>query len=326
MTVKQDELNKWLSRSENGVDIRSKLLSAKEEVGDEEYNERLQFVYDRPVLNYADTFVVNLPGPCGANCVYCIDKMQGFNSNIDYQKWLNKFKQVLSEFKLTPFKRITITGGTLPPEYFNQMMAIIRDHYRWSNLKKPIINWNTNGYRVNGLYDISYINYVNLHRQAKNDDKNKALFRFKEDPITLSNAKLLFQNKLYISMVVTKDFNLDECWFMFTNVNLRRQMPSTKETDEKFAEVEEKLKITFKKGLSYSPRRNRYVNYIQDNKYTDKKNIIAQQTVRLSYGDPEQNHIPGRYPVFLNVVILHRNGRVCGSWFEDDKVLDNQKI
>lgn len=38
-------------------------------------------------------------------------------------------------------------------------------------------------------------------------------------------------------------------------------------------------------------------------------------------GDKLATHIPNRNPIYLNVAIVHRSGRVCGSWYEDDKVI-----
>ena len=32
-------------------------------------------------------------------------------------------------------------------------------------------------------------------------------------------------------------------------------------------------------------------------------------------------HVVNRKPIYLNVAIIHRSGIVCGSWFEDDKVI-----
>ena len=61
-------------------------------------------------------------------------------------------------------------------------------------------------------------------------------------------------------------------------------------------------------------RRNRYVE-------TTYKGV----PVRFCIGDKLSTHEPGRYPVYLNVVIVHRSGIVCGSWYEDDKVLYTPK-
>lgn len=35
--------------------------------------------------------------------------------------------------------------------------------------------------------------------------------------------------------------------------------------------------------------------------------------------------MPNRKPIYLNVAIIHRSGIVCGSWFEDDKVIYNPR-
>lgn len=45
--------------------------------------------------------------------------------------------------------------------------------------------------------------------------------------------------------------------------------------------------------------------------------------IRIYVGDKLATHIPKRRPTYLNVAIFHRSGIVCGSWFEDNKVLYN---
>lgn len=47
--------------------------AAKQEIGEEEFNEKLTIKFGKPVLNFARSMVINLPGDCFANCWYCID-------------------------------------------------------------------------------------------------------------------------------------------------------------------------------------------------------------------------------------------------------------
>ena len=48
--------------------------------------------------------------------------------------------------------------------------------------------------------------------------------------------------------------------------------------------------------------------------------------IRICIGDKLATHIPNRRPTYLNVAIVYRNGIVCDSWFEDDKVLYDPSI
>lgn len=44
------------------------------DIGQLEYEAHIRNLFGRPVLDFAKTLVINLPGSCFANCPYCIDK------------------------------------------------------------------------------------------------------------------------------------------------------------------------------------------------------------------------------------------------------------
>ena len=84
-------------------------------------------------------------------------------------------------------------------------------------------------------------------------------------------------------------------------------LPGNETTDKKYLETLKKLNITDDSDIR---RRNVYLT-------ANYKNI----SVRICVGDKLSTHVPNRKPTYLNVVIIHRSGKVCGSWFEDDKLL-----
>ena len=53
--------------------IQEKFEQAKLEIGAEQFNRHYSAVFGKPCLNFVKTIVINLPGPCYANCPYCID-------------------------------------------------------------------------------------------------------------------------------------------------------------------------------------------------------------------------------------------------------------
>ena len=44
------------------------------DIDQSEYEVHIRNLFGRPVLDFAKTLVINLPGSCFANCPYCIDK------------------------------------------------------------------------------------------------------------------------------------------------------------------------------------------------------------------------------------------------------------
>lgn len=219
------------------------------DIDQSEYEAHIRNLFGRPVLDFAKTLVINLPGSCFANCPYCIDKDLRKNT-ISCDDFLKTCETVLIEKH--NFNEVSITGGSLPSNKFNKLIDIIQKYC--PNAK---ITWNTNGAKVDDSYNVSHIKYINLHRNSANDKINKELGTF--------------------------------------------------ETEETFNKVRKALNIT---ECTDVRRRNHYIN----GRY---KNI----PVRLCVGDHLAQHVSGRYPAWLNVVIIHRSGVVAGSWYENDKFL-----
>jgi hypothetical protein len=130
------------------------------------------------------------------------------------------------------------------------------------------------------------------------------------------------KNKLYINLMqfmetnrkmkgvhygVDKYFNIDDYVMYSTPMHLNRLIPGTFESEKSFDRVMTSVDIIQDGDIR---RRNRYLNGVY-------KNI----PIRLCIGDRFAEHVPGRYPMWLNVVIIHRSGIVSGSWYEDDKFL-----
>lgn len=278
--------------------------SAKKELGEKQFNKKLQTVFGLQVLNYVKTIVINLPGSCYANCPYCIDNSLR-NHCTDIKTFLASCEKTFQEFYNRTeifIKEISITGGSLLANDFNMLMNMIHKYYPDAK-----ITWNTNGILIDETYDTSYIQYINLHRNSVNDTVNKKLFQTSQPILSIDQAKLLFQNKLCLRITVDKNFDLDEYANLNISLYLNKMLPETPETNQAFQNVLSKLQIS--DGIDIR-RRNHYLNCMYKN-----------TPVRICLGDKEATHIPNRYPVYLNVAIIHRSGKVCGSWFEDDKLL-----
>lgn len=277
------------------------LQKAKVELGEEEYNRRIRTIFGIKCLDFVKTIVINLPYPCYANCEYCIDH-ELIKSKPNTEKFIEVCKKTFEEFP--NIQKITIAGGSLPPNKFNELIKIIVGAY--SNVS---ITWNTNGVMIDEAYfeSVKYINHVNLHRNAVSEEKNKEIFKAVKPIITLKEAKSIFGDKLNLRVTVDTNFNLDEYASLGIPLCINKMLPNTKQQNEVFSNVLKKLNISEEKDRR---RRNVYLT-------ADYKNI----PVRVCMGDELATHVSGRKPTYLNVVIIHRSGIVCGSWYEDDKLL-----
>lgn len=276
---------------------------AYDELGSDKFNKHLREVFGTPCLDFVKSIVINLPESCYANCEYCIDKyLRG--SKINTKEFLKICKKVLEEFQNA--KKVTITGGSLNCTDFNYLVELIKDY-----LPDSSITWNTNGISLDESYltGITKINHINLHRNSPYEDKNKEVFRTNKDIITIEEAKSLLGENLSLRITIDETFNLDEYVSLGIPLYLNRLLPGTEESDKVFYDTVKKLNITDNSDVR---RRNVYL--------TANYNGIP---VRICMGDKLANHIPGRRPIYLNVAIIHRSGIVCGSWFEDDKVIFN---
>lgn len=284
------------------IDINSKeFLLAKEELGSEEFNERLRLVFDTYCLDFVNSIVINLPEPCYANCDYCIDNYLR-NNSIDTDSFFEICEKVLKEFPNA--KSVAITGGSLKSEAFNSLLYMIKKY-----LPNSYINWNTNGIGVNEDYleGIDKINHINLHRNSSDEENNKKIFRTNKDVLTIEEAKKLFKDKLCLRITIDKDFNIDDYIKLGVPIYLNRLLPGTIESDKVFNDTIKKLNISDEIDRR---RRNIYLTANYEN-----------VPVRICMGDKLSTHVPNRKAVYLNVAIIHRSGIVCGSWFEDDKVI-----
>ena len=273
---------------------------AKEELGEKEFYKHLRQIFNKPCLDFVETIVINLPEPCYANCEYCIDKELRKNS-INNEEFLNICEKVLKEFPNV--KNVAITGGTLNHKDFNNLVLLIKDY-----LPESFITWNTNGVGINENYlnGISKINFVNLHRNSVNEEENDKVFRATKEIISIEAAKRLFGSKLFLRITIDENFNLDEYVKTGIPLYLNRLLPGTEETNKKFHETVKNLN----KISTETKRRNVYIDCLYN-----------EIPIRLCLGDKVSKCVPNRKPTYLNVAIIHRSGIVCGSWYENDKIL-----
>lgn len=132
------------------------------DIDQSEYEAHIRNLFGRPVLDFAKTLVINLPGSCFANCPYCIDKDLRKNV-INYDDFLETCKDVLKEKH--DFNEVSITGGSLPSDKFNKLVDIIQKYC--PNVK---ITWNTNGANIDNhmMYHISSILiYIGIQQMIK---------------------------------------------------------------------------------------------------------------------------------------------------------------
>lgn len=278
-------------------------VRAKNELGTERFNQHFHNVFGIPCLDFVKTIVINLPEPCYANCEYCIDNYLRAHS-IDNITFLEVCKQVLQEFPTV--KSVSITGGTLNSTDFNKLVNLIK-----KILPESRISWNTNGVNINDEYleAISRIDRINLHRNSINEDENKYIFKTTRPIISIEEAKLLIGDKLYLRVTIDETFDIDKYSELGIPLYLNRLLPGTESTDKVFNDVIKKLNISDNVD---NRRRNVYLN-------ANYKGV----PIRICMGDKMATHIPNRKPIYLNVAIIHRSGIVCGSWYEDDKVILN---
>lgn len=285
---------------------REEFLMAEKELGTKVFNEHYREVFGIPCLDFVNSIVINLPEPCYANCDYCIDTYLRKNS-IETKKFLKICEKVLQEFP--NIRSVAITGGTLNSTDFNNLVDLIKDYF-----PNSYINWNTNGVAINNEYlsGISKINHINLHRNSIDEEINKRIFKATKQIITIDQAKVLFGDKLCLRVTIDDTFDIDEYSKVGVPLYLNRLLPGTKETDYVFNNTIKKLSISDDVDRR---RRNVYLN-------ANYRGV----PIRICVGDKLATHVPNRRPTYLNVVIIHRSGIVCGSWFEDDKVLYNPNI
>lgn len=286
--------------------LNEEFLMAEKELGIETFNEHFREVFGIPCLDFVNSIVINLPEPCYASCDYCIDTYLRKKS-IDSKSFLEICEKVLQEFP--NIKSVAITGGTLKSMDFNSLISLIKNFFPDS-----YINWNTNGVAINEEYleGISKINHINLHRNSIDEVENKQIFRASKPILTIEQAKFLFGKRLCLRVTIDESFDIDEYSEVGVPLYLNRLLPGTKETDEVFNDTIKKLNISDDVDRR---RRNVYLN-------ANYQGV----PVRICMGDKLATHVPNRKPTYLNVAIIHRSGIVCGSWFEDDKVLYNPNM
>lgn len=278
-----------------------------QELGKEEFDRHYRQVFGKPVLDFTDTIIINLPEPCYANCPYCIDKLIRNNTTTN-EEFLTTIKEITKEF--SHCHRVCLTGGTMNPNDFDTMMGIIETNLKD---KEPFITWNTNGI---GFYEDWHqwqevlskhnIAKVNLHRDSADDTENQKCFCTKKKVLTLSDAKELFKEALTLRITITEDFKLRPYTDLNIPLYLNPMVPFTPKTAKVFMDVKKELEIVDK----HIARRNAWLN-------TTHKGI----PIRVCMGDRIATRVPGRKPVYLNVVIIHRNGIASGTWYDDDKVI-----
>lgn len=275
---------------------------AWQEIGEENFRKHFRYVWDVPVLDFVDTIVVNLPRPCWAQCSYCIDK-DLIGHSMQAEDFIHTCSQVFSMFPR--IKRISITGGSLFEDEFNLLLSNIVSRYDGVE-----ITWNTNGiipYVWN--YNVKPLSFINLHRQDVDDNANAQKFHTVHNVLTLEDAKYYFGDKLSIRTVVDDDFDFDRYHALGLPLYLNRLINGTVDTEAKFWHLFKMLE-NGDNGTHENRRRNGYAEF-----------SYRGIPIRMGIGDYGVTHVPGRKAVFLNVVILHRSGKVCGSWYEDDKLL-----
>ena len=285
------------------IELNKELLIARNELGAEIFQQHIREVFGIPCLDFVKTIVINLPQPCYADCYYCIDNYLR-NSSIDTEEFLKICKMVLQEFPNV--RSISITGGSLKAPDFNRLVYLIR-----KILPESRISWNTNGIGIDSSYSegISMITRVNLHRNSIDDEENKRIFKTFKPILSIDQAKLLMAEKLNIRVTIDETFDIDKYSRMETPLYLNRLLPGNEITDKVFNDTLEKLNIS-----DDVDRRRRNV-YLTAN--------YQGIPVRICVGDKLATHVINRKPTYLNVAIIHRSGIVCGSWFEDDKVIFN---
>ncbi len=280
---------------------------ALQEIGKEEFDKKYHKVFGKPILDYVDTIVINLPEPCYANCPYCMDKAIR-NQTITNKTFLKTVDEITQNFSKST--RVCLTGGTMNPTDFDKMLTLIENNLTTSN---PFITWNTNGI---GFYEEwnkwqevlskHYIAKINLHRNSAEDTENAKCFCTNKKVLTLSDAKTLFKDTLTLRITITEDFKLEPYADLNIPLYLNPMVPFTPKTARVFLEVKKELSIVDKQIT----RRNAWLN-------TTYKNI----PIRVCMGDRSAKRHPNREPVFMNVVIIHRNGVAGGTWYDDDKVI-----
>lgn len=273
------------------------------ELGEEDFIKHLRCIFGINCLDFVKTIVINLPEPCYANCDYCIDSYLR-SSSIDTINFLNICRKVLQEFPSV--RDVSITGGTLKADDFNSLIYLIKEI-----LPDSCISFNTNGIGLNNEYlqGINNIGRINLHRNSVDDLENAKIFKTNKHLLSIDEAKELFGDKLYIRVTIDNQFNLDSYAQLGIPLYLNRLLPGTELSNKVFNDTLKKLEISDQVDKR---RRNVYLSAM----YKDIP-------VRICVGDKLASHVSGRMPTYLNVAIIHRSGIVCGSWYEDDKVIFN---
>lgn len=138
---------------------------AKIELGEEEYNNRYCTKFSKPVLNFVETLVFNLPNPCYCDCSYCIDA-ELRRHQISETNWLKIAKIMIRNFK--NIKNVTITGGTVSLNIMEHLLMSLASFH-----PNATITWNTNGVDTGiNTYAIKTIKHINLHRCSLDDAEN----------------------------------------------------------------------------------------------------------------------------------------------------------
>lgn len=303
-------------------------------------------------------FSIFIDDYCNADCKFCVAQLRYANKNlafckghIDGDNYLKRLDEVLKIVRpLDP--SVSITGGepTLSPILTDVLQMV--DSY---NFRKRTITSNGSGlFNIqNGSPIIDNLikykwDHLNISRAHYNDDMNRKIMRF--------NTEKEYCTMEQIGDILThiKDTNLKHrisCLLLKEGINSVAEIKNyvdfysrlgannyifreLMDYDHKACNSEKleyinanKIKLNdiwndFEKFPEFDPYLNilGYYYYVEIYKYLG--NTIASESANLEqqYAEKAKN------PDMVYEMVFHTNGNLCGSWIDQDEVLDRYPI
>lgn len=300
-------------------------------------------------------FSIFIDDYCNADCKFCVAQLRYQHKQELYQKehiknsdeYLRRLEYILNLVRpLNP--SISITGGepTLSPILTDVLKIVDKLNFRKRTITtngSGLLKIQNNDIILNQLIKYNW-NHLNISRASYNDKLNKSIMRYNTEKeyctvkmlkeiLNISNKSNL---KHRISCLLLKESinSVDEIknyidFYSSLGADnfIFRELMDYDKTAVNIEKIkyctENKIKLNdiwndFKKYPEFEPYLNilGYYYYVEIYKY--KNMTVASESANLNqqYIEKDKN------PNIVYEMIFHNNGNLCGSWIDNEEILD----
>ncbi len=295
---------------------------------------------------------------CNADCKFCVAQLRYAHRSLIYNKnhiddpdkYLSRLEEVLKQVRsLNP--SVSITGGepTVSPILTEILKLVDKYKFRKRTITtngSGLLNTQDNDIILNNLIKYNW-NHLNISRTHYNDSVNKRIMRYNTEKEYCTNEMfkeiLSLINKTDIrsrlSCLLLKEgicsveeikkyidiyINLGENNFIFRELMDYDRTAVNKEKKEYCDKNKIRLNNIWEDMENY-PEFEPYLNilgyyyYVEIYKY--RNSTIASESANLNRQYEEKL----KHNNMVYEMVFHTNGNLCGSWIENEEILDEYK-